>query len=248
MSETNKPRYFSYDPDCGFDTHDTAEEARSQSEESISYYRDNACDGWSEHVEGICWGVILSEVEETENRPRHEDDGCCPECDFVVDYGLTEAQDPYAELATLRAQVAELTAERDGLAKDAGRYRWLRNDMSELHNPWRQFIENCISGDNYFRASEYRQLLDQIDGWISEAAKLRAQVAELAKEAELHRAIERAAKDLPDGYHIELCVEAGCGSVQLVEPDAVSIRDMYEDDASLADQVNAAIDAAMVQK
>jgi len=54
--------------------------------------------------------------------------------------------------------------------------------MSELHNPWRQFIENCISGDNYFRASEYRRLLDQIDGWISETATLRAQVAHQAEE------------------------------------------------------------------
>lgn len=54
--------------------------------------------------------------------------------------------------------------------------------MSELHNPWRQFIENCISGDNYFRASEYHRLLDQMDGWIAEIAALRAQVEALSAE------------------------------------------------------------------
>jgi len=64
--------------------------------------------------------------------------------------------------------------------------------MSELHNPWRQFIENCISGDNYFRASEYRQLLDQIDGWISEAATLRAQVAALKADVLSARADGRS--------------------------------------------------------
>lgn len=102
MSIENKPRYFSYDPDSCFDTHESAEDARKSAEETIDYYRDNAGDGWSEHVEGVCWGVILSVVEETENRPRYEDDGCNPDCEFVVDYGLTDAADPFKELSELR--------------------------------------------------------------------------------------------------------------------------------------------------
>jgi len=102
VSTENKPRYFSYDPECGFDTHDTAEEARDEAEEALSCYRDNAGDGWSEHVENVCWGVILSEVGETERRPRTDEDGCSPDCEFVVDYDLTFAADPFKELSELR--------------------------------------------------------------------------------------------------------------------------------------------------
>lgn len=32
-------------------------------------------------------------------------------------------------------------------------------------NPWRMFIENCISGDNYFRSSEYYQLMEELDAF-----------------------------------------------------------------------------------
>jgi DNA repair exonuclease SbcCD ATPase subunit len=47
--------------------------------------------------------------------------------------------------------------------------------MSETpDNPWRQFVENVISGDNYFRASEYHELLAYIDELIvSHAAMTR---------------------------------------------------------------------------
>jgi hypothetical protein len=31
------------------------------------------------------------------------------------------------------------------------------------HNPWRESLENCITGDNYLRASEYRELIDELD-------------------------------------------------------------------------------------
>lgn len=33
----------------------------------------------------------------------------------------------------------------------------------EVYNPWRASLENCISGDNYLRASEYRELIEELD-------------------------------------------------------------------------------------
>ncbi|RPH39393.1 MAG: hypothetical protein EHM87_24165 [Burkholderiales bacterium] len=33
----------------------------------------------------------------------------------------------------------------------------------EVYNPWRESLENCISGDNYLRASEYRSLIEELD-------------------------------------------------------------------------------------
>lgn len=35
--------------------------------------------------------------------------------------------------------------------------------QAEFHNPWRTSLENCISGDNYLRASEYRDLIEELD-------------------------------------------------------------------------------------
>jgi hypothetical protein len=35
--------------------------------------------------------------------------------------------------------------------------------ISDFHNPWRTSLENCISGDNYLRASEYRDLIEELD-------------------------------------------------------------------------------------
>lgn len=33
----------------------------------------------------------------------------------------------------------------------------------DVYNPWRVSLENCISGDNYLRASEYRDLIEELD-------------------------------------------------------------------------------------
>jgi hypothetical protein len=60
--------------------------------------------------------------------------------------------------------------------------------MSDIDNPWREFIENCINGSNYFRASEYRDLLADLDrGYAAEAENesLRSRLA--AAEEKLHR-------------------------------------------------------------
>jgi hypothetical protein len=53
----------------------------------------------------------------------------------------------------------------------------------KIYNPWREFIENVINGDNFFRTQEYIELLEYIDsllaaraalseGWVSVADRL----------------------------------------------------------------------------
>ncbi len=49
------------------------------------------------------------------------------------------------------------------------------------HNPWRTFIENCINGDNYFRASEYRDLLSDLDAGYAAQECIATLKAELAQ-------------------------------------------------------------------
>lgn len=51
-------KYFSYDQECGFEWHETEEEAIQAAQDYIDDYRSNAGDGWSEAVESVCWGLI----------------------------------------------------------------------------------------------------------------------------------------------------------------------------------------------
>lgn len=69
-------RFFSYDPDNGFEFHDTAEQAKAECEKAFGYYQDEAAgDGWPENVDQLCWGEIKEQaslIKET-NRPPSEE-------------------------------------------------------------------------------------------------------------------------------------------------------------------------------
>lgn len=41
--------------------------------------------------------------------------------------------------------------------------RPVRPASEAFHNPWRTSLENCISGDNYLRAREYLELIEELD-------------------------------------------------------------------------------------
>ncbi|XEB81316.1 hypothetical protein ACAF59_06860 [Klebsiella aerogenes] len=80
--------YFSYGSEHNFEWHKTAEEAVEAAEAAIDDYRGDACDGWSEEVDSICWGVIMQSSTKVGERPRNEDDRCDPSIDTVCDYAL----------------------------------------------------------------------------------------------------------------------------------------------------------------
>ncbi len=88
--------YFSYDPDNGFETWQTEEDAKKAALESIDYYRDYACDGWNEEVGGVCWGKIKQESVITDRKTikeAKEDLGVVLDDANVscyVDYGLRD--------------------------------------------------------------------------------------------------------------------------------------------------------------
>lgn len=81
-------RYFSYGSECGFDWHNTEKEAIEAAEAVIDDYRGDACDGWSEETDSVCWGVILQQATKVDERPRTDDDKCDPTIDTVCDYAL----------------------------------------------------------------------------------------------------------------------------------------------------------------
>ena len=80
--------YFSYGSEHNFEWHKTAKEAVESAEAAIDDYRGDACDGWSEEVDSICWGVIMQSSTKVGERPRNEDDRCDPAIDTVCDYAL----------------------------------------------------------------------------------------------------------------------------------------------------------------
>lgn len=84
-------KYFSYDQDQGFELHATAEEAKKAAEDALDFERCEASEGWSDYVEGICWGELKQMTVETLNRPRTDEDTyVSSDCDTIVDYGLVD--------------------------------------------------------------------------------------------------------------------------------------------------------------
>lgn len=92
--------YFSYGSEHNFEWHKTAAEAVETAEAAIDDYRGDACDGWSEEVDSICWGIIMQSSTKVGERPRNEEDRCDPAIDTICDYALlpnieTPATDDY---------------------------------------------------------------------------------------------------------------------------------------------------------
>ncbi len=80
-----------------------------------------------------------------------------------------------------------------------------------------------------------------------ERDQLRAEVEALRLDATLGSAIQRACCDLPDGFMISVSLEKDAGTLELSLPDTDAVLDDF-DGETFADQIHAAIDAAMAAK
>ncbi|EEW1948388.1 hypothetical protein RML78_000877 [Escherichia coli] len=128
--------YFSYGSEHNFEWHKTAEEAIESAEAAIDDYRGDACDGWSEEVDSICWGIIMQSSTKVGERPRNEDDCCDPAIDTICDYALlpnieTPATDAF--LAEVRAQGVEMMAKNHQSIVNALKGYSLFSDGEYLH-------------------------------------------------------------------------------------------------------------------
>jgi hypothetical protein len=119
--------FYSYDPEDGFSEHSTADDARSGAEDSLECYRDDAGDGWSESVEQVQWGRLLTLGHANECDVRHPgDDGFtldASQVDYQCDYRLRSSADPLTELLSeldaTRAELAETAAMAGRLVRAA---------------------------------------------------------------------------------------------------------------------------------
>lgn len=86
----NGINFFSYETDRGFETFKTAEEAISSAQGAIDDYQGDACDGWPDEVDSVCWGVVMQEARQCNNRPRDEEDTHLAEhIEYICDYELS---------------------------------------------------------------------------------------------------------------------------------------------------------------
>lgn len=99
--------YFSYGSEFSFECHKTAEEAIAAAEAAIDDYRGDACDGWSEEVESICWGVIIQQATKVGERKKRKCDRVSPWIERVCDYELR----PNVETPATDAFLFEIRAE-----------------------------------------------------------------------------------------------------------------------------------------
>ena len=79
--------WFAYDPVDGASFFATEAEAKKQAEDWLDEERNKSADGWSEDVEGICWGRVCGGVVQTKNEPAPEGS----DFDYIADYALRDA-------------------------------------------------------------------------------------------------------------------------------------------------------------
>jgi|GEM_PF-1117073 len=80
--------FFAYGGECGYEEFKTAEEAREFADEEIASYREQACDGWSDEVRGVVWGIVMQRATMTGLRPVEEGDNCAEGFTEWCDYTL----------------------------------------------------------------------------------------------------------------------------------------------------------------
>lgn len=78
--------WYSYDPEEGYDTWSTAQEAENAAAASLEHFRDQSTDGWHEDVGGISWGRLVAYAYATKCDEQPTEPGS--EFDYTCDYVL----------------------------------------------------------------------------------------------------------------------------------------------------------------
>ena len=95
--------FFAYSSECGYEEFDTAEKAMAYAEDEIADFRGNACDGWSDEVGSVVWGVVMQRATMIDLHDATEEDGCDPAIKQCCDYALLPAIETPATSAALDA-------------------------------------------------------------------------------------------------------------------------------------------------
>ncbi|MGK9045872.1 hypothetical protein KXR63_00735 [Stutzerimonas chloritidismutans] len=167
---------------------------------------------------------------------------------FVILDGMAFSKDEIlaqrVDLCNALESLSAVTAERDALA--------VENKL--LRGP-EQTVVVCEKGKPFTFMSKdpcrYRlcevTYAAPVRVLIEERDQLRAEVEALRLDATLGSAIQRACRDLPEGFIVSVSLEKDAGTLELCLPDTDAVLDDF-DGETFADQIHAAIDAAKAAK
>lgn len=80
--------FFAYSTECGYEEFDTKEKAVDFATEEIDDFRGYACDGWSDEVESVCWGIVMQRATAVGIRKGTDEDSCDKSIEEICDYEL----------------------------------------------------------------------------------------------------------------------------------------------------------------
>jgi len=134
--------WYVYDPDIGYDTYSTPEEAEKAAEESLETYRDASSDGWHEDVSAIAWGLLVPYGEARQVNKKDAPEGS--DFDYICDYQLCSVpgDDP------LETAYRRLESSTDWYQQRFNRLRkWVKEEVEPLSTDVaHRYFSICANG------------------------------------------------------------------------------------------------------
>ena len=131
--------FFAYGSECGYEEFDTAEEATEFAEAEIADFRDQACDGWSDEVGSVVWGIVMQRASMTGLRPVSENDNVPSHIEEWCDYTLLPAVETpstdrilaAAEARGVEKAIAHLEKKFSNIGVQIMNLQWLADSLRE---------------------------------------------------------------------------------------------------------------------
>ncbi|HDK5472220.1 hypothetical protein ACR2YU_04100 [Klebsiella pneumoniae] len=131
--------FFAYGSECGYEEFDTAEEATDFAEAEIADFRDQACDGWSDEVGSVVWGIVMQRASMTGLRPVSENDNVPSHIEEWCDYTLLPAVETpstdrilaAAEARGVEKAIAHLEKKFSNIGVQIMNLQWLADSLRE---------------------------------------------------------------------------------------------------------------------
>lgn len=131
--------FFAYGSECGYEEFDTAEEATEFAEAEIADFRDQACDGWSDEVGSVVWGIVMQRASMNGLRPVTEDDNVPSHIEEWCDYTLLPAVETHAtdrivaeaEARGVEKAIAHLDRKFSNIGVQIMNLQWLADSLRE---------------------------------------------------------------------------------------------------------------------
>lgn len=131
--------FFAYGSECGYEEFDTAEEATEFAEAEIADFRYQACDGWSDEVGSVVWGIVMQRASMTGLRPVSENDNVPSHIEEWCDYTLLPAVETpstdrilaAAEARGVEKAIAHLERKFSNIGVQIMNLQWLADSLRE---------------------------------------------------------------------------------------------------------------------